>query len=124
MIPVAIAMAVGFGLFGTQVVRESKQTQKYAADKRAVFRDKLQRLKGVYVVITLGNSSQKKGYLDEITDTHCVLDTSKPVYVSGIWIRPNTRANPLNIETLAMESLREIDDVFKDVQSVSYRFTR
>lgn len=124
MIPIAIAMALGFGLFGTQVVKESKQTQKYATDKRAVLREKLQRLKGVYVVITLGNASQKKGYLDEITETHCVLDTSKPVYVSSIWIRPNTRPNPLNIEVLAIESLQEIDCVFKDVQSVSYTFTR
>ena len=124
MIPVAIAMALGFGLFGTQVVKESKQTQKYATDKRAVFQEKLQRLKGVYVVITLGNSSQKKGYLDEITDTHCVLDTSKPVYVSGTWIRPNTRPNPLNTETLAIGSLQEIDNVFKDVESISYKFTR
>lgn len=124
MIPVSIAMLLGFGLFGAQVVKESKQTQQAIAHSRITLRNKLQSVKLMYIRITLGNSSQKKGYLDDITDTHCVLDTSKPVYVSGIWVRPNTQVNPLNVETITLSSIQEVDYVFKDVPSISYTFTR
>jgi len=124
MIPVGIAMLLGFGLFGAQVVKEAKQTQQTTAHSRTVLRNKLQRSKSTYVVITLSNSSQKKGYLDAVTDTHCVLDTSKPVYVSGVWMRPNTRSNPLNTETITFSSIQEVDCVFRDAPSISYTFTR
>lgn len=121
---IGAGLVASMSLFSYATIRDAQQLSIEQVLEENRIWEQLRLRIGDYARIQLQGGMYKKGYIRRVESQQVVLDTSKPKWISGLWLVAYSNTRRITEETILLRNVADVDSILRRDEMTYYVFNR